>query len=478
MSGSRAGAQRMAGRRGLGIERVRLSVINARHAAQFHEPVRVFALSRLLFLLLTYFGIVLFNSVLHGPHPSFLHQLLPSWNQWDTRWYIDIAQRGYGWKKAVGTSPTAFFPLYPLLLRVAFELTHRSYILLALVVSNLAFLAAMWYLWRLTAWELSESAASRAILYIAVFPTALFFFAGYTESLFLWLTLASFYHLRRHDWLAAGAFGALASATRVTGVLLVLPFVYEYGRSCNFSWRRVDRGLAAVLLIPAGLLAFMFYLQREVGDALAFSHYQAAWQKVFTLELWAGFLDSVRQIVVVQSPVSFYEAHNLLEVCLGGLVLLGSIAAARKLPAAYGLYLAGFWAVTLTSPALAGGYPVPLISLSRYILALFPVFMYMGLIGSRRSRHPPCRPWTRRFFVRTPACIVGTRIRSCTSSCGTNSSDSTSRVSSSRLMNLASSVICIRRAVTSSSRVLVSPLRRRSNHESSFNATPSARSPR
>ena len=68
-------------------------------------------------------------------------------------------------------------------------------------------------------------------------------------------------------------------------------------------------------------------------------------------------------------------------------MLLGSIAAARKLPAAYGLYLAGFWAVTLTSPALAGGYPVPLISLSRYILALFPVFMYMGLIGSRRSRH-------------------------------------------------------------------------------------------
>lgn len=351
------------------------------------ESLWVFLGTRLLFLLLTYFGVILFHNALHDPtHPSFLHQLLPAWDRrWDTAWYEDIAQRGYAWRKAAGTSPAAFFPLYPLLIRLGVDLTHRSSILVALALSNLCFFAALWYLWRLTDWELDSDAAGRTLLYVATFPTALFFFAGYTESLFLLLTAASFFHLRRHQWLVAGAYGALASATRVTGVLLLLPLAYEYGRSCNFSPRRmIGSGLAGLALVPTGLLAFMLYLHLTVGDALAFSHYQAAWQKIFTLELWAGFLESFRQILVVQPWVSFFQAHNVLNVTLGGLFLVLTFAAARRLPASYTLYLAGFWLITLTSPAMAGGYPVPLISLSRYIVTLFPIFMYIGILGAAR----------------------------------------------------------------------------------------------
>jgi hypothetical protein len=78
------------------------------------------------------------------------------------------------------------------------------------------------------------------------------------------------------------------------------------------------------------------------------------------------------------------EAHNVIEVTLGGLALVGSVLAARRLPAAYGLYLIAFWLVTLTSPAIQGGYPVPLVSLSRYVLSLFPFFIWLGIqTGSR-----------------------------------------------------------------------------------------------
>ena len=353
------------------------------------EPLAVFVLTRLLFLVLTYFGVILYSSVFQSPHPSLLHQLLPAWDRrWDTAWYIDIARRGYAWHKiGVPTQPSAFFPLYPLLIRLGVLLTHRSYIVVALGVSNLSFLAALGYLWRLTRWELDGSTAGRAVLYVAVFPTALFFFAGYTESLYLFLTVAAFYHLRRRDWLLAGVFGALASATRVTGILLVLPMLYEYAYSRNFSWRRVKLDALSIALVPVGLLAFMLYLQRTVGDALAFSQNQAAWQKVFTLRLWAGFLESLRQILSIQPPASFFEAHNVLNLGLGGLFLIGSFFAARRLGASYGLYLLAFWVLTLTNPAIAGGYPVPLVSLSRYVLALFPVFMYMGVLGARRSLH-------------------------------------------------------------------------------------------
>lgn len=354
------------------------------------EPLAVFVLSRVLILAIAYFGVILFNSRLHDAvHPSFLHQLLPRWDQWDTAWYIAIAQRGYGWKKAVGTSPTAFFPLYPILLRGCQTLLHRSYTVTALLVSNVCFLGALLYLWRLAAWELLDAAAGRAILYISVFPTALFFFAGYSESTFLLSTVASFYYLRRRQWFIAGLFAAAASATRVTGVLLVLPLAYDYARHHNFSVRSMllDRGVLGVVAAPCGLFAFMAYLAWKVGDPIAFSHGQAAWQKVFTPELWAGFLETARQILIVQPEASFYQAHNIIEGAIGTLFLVGSVLAARRLPASYGLYLLAFWIVTLSEPALAGGYPVPLISLSRYVLSLFPVFMYMGMLGQRRWIH-------------------------------------------------------------------------------------------
>jgi hypothetical protein len=355
------------------------------------ETLAVFTLTRLLFVLLTYFGVILFESRLHGPHPSFVHQLLPAWNNpvshgWDTQWYIDIARRGYAWKKTVGTSPTAFFPLYPLLIHIGIVATHRSAILVALLISNLAFLGALVYVWLLAEWEIDRAVARRVILYVATFPTALFFFAGYTESLFLFLTVAAFYHLRRREWLIAGLFGALASATRVGGILLMVPMLYEYARDRNFSPREIDPGIVGVLLVPAGLLAFMVYLNAEVGNALAFTSAQSAWQKIFTPWLWAGFLESVRQILVLPRA-SFMQAHNVINVALGGLFVVWSALAARRLPAAYGLYLLAFWLVTLSSPAMAGGYQVPLISLSRYILALFPVFFYIAMLGKRGWFH-------------------------------------------------------------------------------------------
>lgn len=358
---------------------------------EIHEPLATFGLTRLLFLVLTYFGVILFESTLHGPHPSFLHQLLPAWNNpvshgWDTQWYIDIAQRGYDWKKAVGTSPTAFFPLYPLLIHLGVALTHRSPILVALLISNASFLVALVYLWRLAAWEIGPAVARRTVLYIATFPTALFFFAGYTESLFLLLTVGCFFHLRRREWVIAGLFGALASATRVGGVLLLAPLIYEYARDRNFSPREIELGILGILLVPAGLFAFMLYLQATVGNALAFTGAQTAWQKIFTPWLWLGFLESVRQILVLPKA-SFMQAHNVINVTLGGLFVLWSVYTARRLPAAYGLYLLAFWVVTLSSPAMAAGYQVPLISLSRYILALFPVFLYLGILGKRSWFH-------------------------------------------------------------------------------------------
>ncbi|GAC1325410.1 MAG: membrane protein [Chloroflexota bacterium] len=365
-------------------------VVHLLTRSEIAQPLGVFGLTRALFLALTYFGIILSASRLHdATHPSFLHQFFLRWQQWDTVWYIQIAQRGYAWHRAAGTSPAAFFPLFPTLLRTGVVISHRSYIFVALALSNACFLGALFYLWRLTRWELDEKTAGRTILYIAVFPTALFFFAGYSESLFLFLSVAAFYSLRRRQWIRAGMFVGLASVTRITGILLLLPFAYEYARYHNFRLRDMvfNRSVVGLVLAPSGIVVFMLYLGWQIHDPLGFSHGQAAWQKAPTFELWVGFLETARHILLVDPAASFFQAHNVIEGGLGGLALLASILATRKLPASYALYLAAFWLLTLSEPAVAGGYPVPLVSLSRYVLSLFPVFMYFGLMGNRTWFH-------------------------------------------------------------------------------------------
>src|SRR6202011_17894 len=106
-----------------------------------------------------------------------------------------------------------------------------DHLLAGLVISNLAFLAALAYIYALSKMEFGdESTAFHAIFYIAIFPTAIFFSAVYTESLFLALTVASVYYARRGNYITSGIVGALAALTRVEGVLLVLPLMYEIWR--------------------------------------------------------------------------------------------------------------------------------------------------------------------------------------------------------------------------------------------------------
>src|SRR5438128_1121634 len=83
--------------------RVQSAIRSALVSPALRQSGVVWLLTRLLFVLLTYLGVILFRNALHAPtHPSYLHDLLPSWNQWDVRWYTNIARRGYAWKKAAG----------------------------------------------------------------------------------------------------------------------------------------------------------------------------------------------------------------------------------------------------------------------------------------------------------------------------------------------------------------------------------------
>ena len=144
-----------------------------------------------------------------------------AWYRWDAVAYVNIAHHGYTY-----LPDTAFFPLWPLLEHFVGILLGNSfpnsYYFAGLIIANFCFYFVLVLLYRLLAVDFESDTARRALFYIAFSPYAIFFFLGYTESIFLLLSLGIFLLLRRGkplDWWLAGSLGFLAMLTRSSGMI-------------------------------------------------------------------------------------------------------------------------------------------------------------------------------------------------------------------------------------------------------------------
>ncbi len=149
--------------------------------------------------------------------------LVGVWQRWDACWYTKIATYGY----EAGEHSTNFWPLFPLLTGIVGRVLLSSMALGGLLVSGVAYVAAMTGLRRLVSVDFDDDTAATTVIAISIFPTAFFFFAPFTESLFLALSVWSILGARRRLWLLAGLAGLLAALTRIQGVFLVLPLGWE-----------------------------------------------------------------------------------------------------------------------------------------------------------------------------------------------------------------------------------------------------------
>jgi hypothetical protein len=215
---------------------------------------------------------------------------------------------------------------------------------------------------------------------MAIFPTAFFTFAPYSESLYLMLSIASLYYMRCERWWLAGLFGGFAAAERILGVLLAIPFAWEYAGRRGFAWRKVNWDVVAGALIPAGLLSYMVYLDGLTGDPLAFVHAEAGWYRVSRAP-WEVLITSLRDIPLSAANHPYFQAHSLIEngCVLGALLLL--VAGTRALPGSFTLYGFACLAALVSSPIITSD--IPLQSISRYVLVLIPMYMVLAKLGSR-----------------------------------------------------------------------------------------------
>jgi Mannosyltransferase (PIG-V) len=337
--------------------------------------------------------------------------------RWDSSWYLVIAH--YGYRPELGSYTSArdaFFPLYPLGLRALSDLGLQP-VLAGVLFSLAAFACALYGIHRLSTLELAGSArtgsgvevARLAVLVTALAPMAFFFSAVYSESLYLALSVGLFWCARQGRWAWAGALGALAVATRSTGLVLALPalMLYLYGpredRVPDFARRlrpryRLRPNILWLTLLPAGLGLYMAYLGLSGGDPLAPFHAQDVWGRHFAgpyVGVWDGMkaaFEGARQLLSAQRTHVYFPiaagspfvsaGHNLmlLAFLLAAVPLL--VIAMRVLPLAYGVYAIAALALPLSYPVV----PQPLMSLPRFLVVLFPLNMAFAAYLAARPR--------------------------------------------------------------------------------------------
>jgi hypothetical protein len=329
--------------------------------------------------------------------PTLTHDLgavTDVWARWDSVWFLRIAVHGYD---AATGAASAFYPLYPATVALLGRAFFGHYVLAGIAISLAASFCAFLLLYELAEERLGADGARRTVLYLALFPFALFFQAVYSESLYLLLTIAAFVLAERRRYPAAGAVAGFALLTRPTGVAL-LPAL------ALLAWRERDRvrALAWLALAPLMFAAYPLYLWQADDDPWAFLRAQRLWSRHLSpAGPFGGIWDGLRagwagvEQLASGSHTHVYwtavrdtdpiRAATLNLECLAFLVLFVvlTVIAWRRFGAPYGLFAALSLAIPLSVPSERW----PLLSMPRFGLTIFPLFMALAVLGGRPRAH-------------------------------------------------------------------------------------------
>ncbi|MGZ8782447.1 MAG: mannosyltransferase family protein [Gaiellaceae bacterium] len=319
----------------------------------------------------------------YGPASDFLFQSL---SQWDARWFLQISLHGY----EEVPQAAAFFPVYPALVHALAWVTG-SELVAGVLISLAAAGVAAWLLAQIARPLLGERGAHDAVLYLALYPVGFVLTSLYSEGVFLALVAGSFLAAMRGRPVVAGVLGGLATGTRLIGLALLpaLLIMLWRGRDPRSLLR-----LAPLLLIPAAVGLYALYLDATLGDPWAFTSAQADWNREVSP---LGPLEGIKDAVLSAGR----GTRHLLDMPAGGpgneqrvglwnlshLALLVGAAwltwiAWQRFGAAFGAYSVATLAIALSAPA--EGFP--LVSLPRFLLADFPLFLALASLTLDRPR--------------------------------------------------------------------------------------------
>ncbi len=295
------------------------------------------------------------------------HVLFTATERQDALWFLRIATEGY----RIDDGSAAFFPLYPMAVRVVAWLPGVGPLAAALLVSNAALFGALVVLHALTRLELGMEHARRTLYLLAFFPTAVFLLAPYAESLFLLLSLGAFWFARQGRWAWAAVMGAGAALTRSVGLILILALWVEALR----QWRKegetpLPRLIAAAAVAVGPLLYFAWWWVRH-GDLFAPLNAQSTWRPAGTQGPWLTIWRAI-------DHAWDYRTWWAMDLLIVALAVAGVVLAARRVPLTYTAYAAG----SLLLPLLLPFDGRPLLSVPRFMVVVFPLAWGWSLAAS------------------------------------------------------------------------------------------------
>ncbi len=347
------------------------------------DVVLPFVGSRILLILFGYFAQV-FPPYFNYPGDGILEKgwqftswkWIDFWGRWDTAWYLNIIENGYVLRgdPALVKSNIAFYPLFPYLVKSLGELQpgqadRLTYLIIGLVVANLAALLALSLIYKLALHYIKDRKAGKYTIWlILAFPSGFILSCFYTESLFLCLAAASLWFGSQKKWALACICVMFAAVSRPVGLGLAAPLAYGYMAERNWNFQSIRLDVLWFLITPLAYVLFLYHIDQVTGDFSTTFRVQQAWDRHFSMP-WKTLIN----------PYGWNIYHTPVQQLITLIVFYGTYLAFRYLPDKS----LPIMVVVILLPIFFTGR---LSSCIRYYLMAFPVFMAY-VVWLKKEKH-------------------------------------------------------------------------------------------
>lgn len=310
---------------------------------------------------------------------SAVRPMLDVLTSWDGLWYMGIVRDGYPTSIPpdvtyhVDEARAAFFPLLPLLGRAVDRILPGGDTFAVLTLNAVLGLLAVVLIGLLAQRVYGERVGRTSATLAAVFPGSFVLSFAYSEALMIVLAAACLWCLLEREWVAAGVFAALATATRPNGLALVV--ACAVAAFLAIRDRRDWRSLAGVALAPIGFVTFQVWLGQHTGEAGAWFRVQReAWDEGASFG-WTAIRNTVEAVAQpLTSPTDTITAISVVAT-----VALVWMSWRAKLP----------WVLTTYSWCIVALMLVPatVTARPRFLYTAFPLLIGAAAWYERRREH-------------------------------------------------------------------------------------------
>lgn len=332
---------------------------------------------------LAFLGAVFFNS--HLWDHTFVENIYRVWNWWDGGFFHDIVATGYN---EPGNLPdaflirTAFFPLFPFLIRL-FSIVLKDNITLAqYLVANLSYLTwiiLLYYFLKTFIYQKNKKIALNACILAIVFPYSLFFMAGYSESLFMVFVILFFISFYKKQYFLAAIWVALAAMTRFVGaglliVLLVDIFLSHKKLIFKFVYSIIFSAISLSLVF-----SYIFFLHIRYGKWNWFFLAEESWGRKLAYDFLPKYYQAIKTNLIYTDHHSILFVNDLFNLFLLLLAIIIGIYCFKH----YRKFLYfGIFILLMLAPAILNG---TLVSMARYTIVCFPVYFIIAELMENKS---------------------------------------------------------------------------------------------